>query len=252
MKETGKLFHPRIARYVLLSLSFRLIVLAQSKAGERARECGEARRKTTATNALGWVKKGNEGWRGNIALVWSENTDTRLLKEGGICAFLQVVSGSLVLSCNYARSSWNLKMHVKKNTFFAQGISIRSCWSLCPALEKNNNILNPAWRPRTHGVEKVAKPTNLNQNSGFWVKFDSIFWDSGTFLTPCVRDPCFLVLGTIIAPNYTLTFSKHVYSSKASVANCRLLYFSLLIFSHLATYRHISSCVSPAAQPILY
>ena len=35
--------------------------------------------------------------------------------------------------------------------------------------------------------KKCPGPTNLNQNSGFWAKFESNLWDSGTFLTPCVR-----------------------------------------------------------------
>ena len=35
--------------------------------------------------------------------------------------------------------------------------------------------------------KKCPGPTNLNQNSGFWAKFDSSLWDADTFLTPCVR-----------------------------------------------------------------
>ena len=38
--------------------------------------------------------------------------------------------------------------------------------------------------------KKCPGPTNLNQNSGFRVKFESNMWDSGTFLTECVR--CFI------------------------------------------------------------
>ena len=34
--------------------------------------------------------------------------------------------------------------------------------------------------------KKWPGPTNLNQNSGFWVKFESNLWDWGTFLTACV------------------------------------------------------------------
>ena len=37
--------------------------------------------------------------------------------------------------------------------------------------------------------KKCPKPTNLNKKSEFRAKFDSNFWDSGTFLTPNVRGP---------------------------------------------------------------
>ena len=43
--------------------------------------------------------------------------------------------------------------------------------------------------------KKCPGSTNLNQYSGLRAKFDSNLWDSGTFLTPCVRgltDPCFV------------------------------------------------------------
>ena len=35
--------------------------------------------------------------------------------------------------------------------------------------------------------KKCHGPTNLNQNSGFSVKFESNLWDSGSFLTACVQ-----------------------------------------------------------------
>ena len=58
--------------------------------------------------------------------------------------------------------------------------------------------------------------------------------------------------GLYLPRDITTLQIRQVFPFQDSVVFCRLFYFSLLIFSHLATYRHISSCVSPAAQPDLH
>ena len=66
--------------------------------------------------------------------------------------------------------------------------------------------------------KKCLGPTNLNQNSGLRVKFESNLWDSGTFLTACVRGLRWLDFSD---------FTRTCISISTSVADFHQAYFIL-------------------------